>query len=67
MRPSLTTITAVITGIGIGGLLCVAGQKHLNSLAVQECLKQPNYHRLVTIRSWIGDAKYCMHIRYLAN
>tara|TARA_R100001224_G_C4029234_1_gene152196 strand:- start:3080 stop:3283 length:204 start_codon:yes stop_codon:yes gene_type:complete len=67
MRSPLTPITAIIAGVGIGALLCVAGQKHLNKIATQECLKQPDYHRLVTMRSWVGDAKHCMHIRYLAN
>lgn len=58
---------AVIMGIGLGGLLSVAGQKHLNYLATETCNAQPDYHRLITMTSWVGDAKYCMHIRYLGQ
>ena len=58
---------AVILGIGFGGLLSVAGQKHLNQRAIEACKAQPNYHRVVTLTSWVGDAKACMHIRYLGQ
>jgi len=58
---------AVLIGTGIGGLMCAAGQQHLNHLAKQECLKQPDTHRIITMRSWVGDATHCVHIRYLAN
>ena len=56
---------AVILGIGFGSLVSVVGQKHLNELAIKTCKAQPDYHRLVTLTSWVGDAKHCMHIRYL--
>jgi len=58
---------AVLIGAGLGALTCVAGQKHLNHLAKQECLKQPDTHRIITMRSWVGDSTHCVHIRYLAN
>ena len=58
---------AVLVGTGIGALMCVAGQKHLNQLAKYECLKQSDTHRIITMRSWVGDATHCVHIRYLAN
>ena len=58
---------AVLLGTGIGALTCVAGQKHLNQLAKYECLKQSDTHRIITMRSWVGDATHCVHIRYLAN
>lgn len=58
---------AVLIGTGIGALMCVAGQKHLNQLAKYECLKQSDTHRIITMRSWVGDATHCVHIRYLAN
>ncbi len=58
---------AVILGIGLGGLICAFGQKHLNHRAVQTCNAQPDYHRLLTLTSWVGDAKHCVHIRYLNN
>ncbi len=58
---------AVILGIGLGSLASVAAQKHLNHLAMETCKAQPDYHRLVTFSSWVGDAKYCMHIRYLGQ
>lgn len=57
----------VVMGVGLGGLLSVAGQKHLNQRAIETCNAQPDYHRVVTLTSWVGDAKYCMHIRYLAQ
>jgi len=57
----------VVMGIGLGGLLSVAGQKHLNQRAIETCNAQPDYHRVVTLTSWVGDAKYCMHTRYLAQ
>lgn len=60
-------LIAVILGIGLGSLASVAGQKHLNHLAMETCKAQPDYHRLVTLSSWVGDAKYCMHIRYLGQ
>ena len=58
---------AVILGIGLTSLLSVAGQKHLNQRAIDSCKAQPDYHRVVTLTSWLGDAKACMHIRYLAQ
>ena len=58
---------AVLVGTGIGALMCVAGQKHLNQLAKYECLKQSDTHRIITMRSWVGDATHCVHVRYLAN
>jgi len=59
--------SAVVIGIAIGCLASVAGQKHLNRLATKTCNEMSDTHRLVTMNSWVGDAKHCMHIRYLAQ
>lgn len=59
--------SAVVIGISIGCLACVAGQKHFNNIAIKTCDKMTNTHRLVTMTSWVGDAKHCMHTRYLAQ
>lgn len=66
-RIPVQAFLAVIGGAGLGFLICIAAQKQLNKMAVQDCINQPDTHRLVTMRSFIGDAKYCMHTRYLAN
>ena len=59
--------SAVVIGISIGCLASVAGQKHLNGLATKTCNEMSDTHRLIMITSWVGDAKYCMHTRYLAQ
>ena len=62
----LQPITAIVIGSGLGFLITVAGQKQLNAQQVSMCTDM-DYHRVITIRSWIGTAKYCMHIKYLAQ
>ena len=57
----------VIAGIGFGMATCVIGQRYLNIQQTNECNKQQDTHKLVTLSSWIGDAKYCIHARYLAQ
>ena len=54
-------------GTGFGFLLVIGGQKVTNAGAALTCKRMPNYHRLVTFQSFIGDSKQCMHIRYLAQ
>jgi hypothetical protein len=66
-RIPVQPVLAVFIGAGLGAGLCVIGQKQMNNWQRQECLSQPDTHRLVTYKSWSGDAKYCIHIRYLAN
>jgi len=61
------SILAIVGGAGLGFLLCIAGQNSLNAQQVEQCKRMPDYHRVVSIRSFMGDAQYCMHIRYLAN
>ena len=60
-------ILSTVVGTGLGNLMCVAGQKYLNQRAIETCNAQPDYHRVVTLTSWVGDAKSCIHIRYLAQ
>jgi len=61
--------TAVIIGTSIGLLLSVFAQKQLNAHARHTCNKPgiSDTHRLITVSSFIGDTKHCMHIRYLGN
>lgn len=58
---------SMTVGLALGALGCVVGQKQLNKIAVNTCNAQPDYHRLVSLSSWVGDAKYCIHARYLSN
>lgn len=66
-RIPFASYLAIVIGAGIGCLICVAGQKHLNQVAINECKKQSDTHRLITGGTWIGTSKYCIHIRYLAQ
>ena len=59
--------SAIAFGMAAGLLIGVAGQKHMNAMARDTCNRMPDYHRLITMRSWIGDASHCMHIRYLGQ
>jgi hypothetical protein len=54
----------MLVGTGIGSLLCVAGQRQLNIQEVERCFNKPT-HQLITMRSWIGTAQYCIHKKYL--
>jgi len=58
---------AVLIGAGLGFLSCIAGQKYMNQVAINECKKQPDTHRLITGGTWMGTSKYCIHTRYLAQ
>ena len=58
---------SMTAGLALGALGCAVGQQQLNRIAVNTCKAQPDYHRLVSMSSWVGDAKYCMHTRYLSN
>lgn len=60
-------ITAVLLGTGLGFLLAIVGQKALNAHETATCKRMADYHRLVTYTSFLGDAKYCIHISYLAQ
>ena len=61
------SLTCFVLGTGFGFLLVIGGQKVTNAGAALTCKRMPNYHRLVTFQSFIGDSKQCMHIRYLAQ
>ena len=63
-RELFQPVLALLIGTGIGGLLCVAGQRQLNRLEIEKCLKKST-HQLITMRSWIGDTKYCVDKKYL--
>ena len=66
----LKSIPAIAFGIAIGLLGTSAMQKWLiNPQAIATCNKPgiSDTHRLVTLTSVVGDTKYCIHSRYLAN
>jgi hypothetical protein len=63
-RELFQPVLAILLGTGIGGLLCVAGQRQLNIFEVERCFNKPT-HQLITIRTWIGTAQYCIHKKYL--
>jgi hypothetical protein len=58
---------SVIAGLGFGMATCVVGQRYLNVQQSNECKKQQDTHKLVTLSSWVGDARYCIHAKYLAQ
>lgn len=50
---------AITLGVGAGFLLAISGQKLINEQAVANCYESQT-HKLVTLTSFIGDAKYCL-------
>lgn len=60
----LQPILAIVMGTGAGMLLTVSGQKLLNAHYQETCPFKPT-HQLVSITSFIGDATYCVHKKYL--
>lgn len=56
---------AVVMGIGIGALMCVFGQKAINSLEVHECKYKPNHVLVHMTNSFVGDATYCVDRRWV--
>ena len=64
------SIPAITFGLAIGLISTIAMQKYLiNPQAITTCKKPgiSDTHRLVTLTSVVGDTKYCIHTRYLAN
>ena len=59
----LSILVGAATGLTIG----VIAQRALNVQQANECRKQADTHRLVTLRGPLGDAKHCIHSRYLAQ
>ena len=59
----LSILVGAATGLTIG----VIAQRALNVQQTAECKKQPDTHRLVTLSGPLGDAKHCIHARYLAQ
>jgi hypothetical protein len=70
IMPIMHSIPAIFSGICIGLLGTAGMQKYLiNPQAINTCNKPgiSDTHRLVTLTSVVGDTKYCIHTRYLAN
>ena len=66
----LKLIPGMTFGVAIGLLGTSAMQKYLvNPQAIATCNKPgiSDTHRVITITSVVGDTKYCIHSRYLAN
>ena len=59
----LSILVGAATGLTIG----VIAQRALNVQQTNECKKQADTHRLVTLSGPLGDAKHCIHARYLAQ
>jgi hypothetical protein len=64
---ALALFIPIVSGMGLGFFIAVSGQNLMNFSAAQTCKRMPDYHRLVTYTSFLGDSKACMHVRYLAN
>ena len=58
---------ALLIGVAAGFSIGVVAQRALNVQQAAECRKQPDTHRLVTLSGPLGDAKHCVHARYLAQ
>jgi len=58
---------AMLIGVAAGFSVGAVAQRALNVQQTNECRKQPNTHRLVTLRGPLGDAKHCIHSRYLSQ
>ena len=66
----IKAVPSIAFGIAVGLLGTSAMQKYLvNPQAITTCNKPgiSDTHRLVTLTSVVGDTKYCIHARYLAN
>ena len=60
-------LLSVLIGAAAGFSIGVVAQRALNVQQTNECRKQPDTHRLVTLSGPLGDAKHCIHARYLAQ
>jgi len=58
---------SVLIGAAAGFSIGAIAQRALNVQQTNECNKQADTHRLVTLRGPLGDAKHCIHARYLAQ
>ena len=58
---------SVLIGACLGFSIGAVAQRALNVQQANECKKQADTHRLVTLRGPLGDAKHCVHARYLAQ
>jgi len=58
---------SVLIGATAGFAIGAVAQRALNVQQANECKKQADTHRLVTLRGPLGDAKHCIHARYLAQ
>ena len=60
-------MTAVLFGTVLGFFFVFLGQKTMNAYHTATCKQRPDYYRLVTYKSYLGDAKYCIHTSYLSQ
>ena len=64
---SVNAFFSVLIGAAAGFSIGAIAQRALNVQQAAECNKQPDTHRLVTLSGPLGDAKHCIHARYLAQ
>ena len=58
---------SILVGVAAGFSIGAIAQRALNVQQTNECKKQADTHRLVTLSGPLGDARYCVHARYLAQ
>jgi hypothetical protein len=58
------SVLALVMGTGAGMLLSAGAQQLLNKHYVKTCPAKPG-HQLIYMRSFIGDAYYCLDKRTL--
>ena len=58
---------SILVGTALGFSVGAVAQRMLNMQQTNECKKQPDTHRLVTLSGPLGDARHCIHARYLAQ
>jgi NhaP-type Na+/H+ or K+/H+ antiporter len=58
---------SILIGAAAGFSIGAIAQRALNVQQANECKKQPDTHRLVTLSGPLGDAKHCIPAKYLAQ
>jgi len=58
---------SILVGTALGFSIGAVAQRALNVQQTNECKRQADTHRLVTLRGPLGDAKHCIHSRYLSQ
>ena len=59
----VNAFTAIVMGIGVGGLATAGLFKVVNRIERAECTQNPNTHTLVYIDGFFGDQFHCIERR----